>query len=136
MADGMAMAEKFQTAMRTGDFNQFGPLIQENTTDDFVQEWPQSGERLTRETAMRVAERYPEMSRTSPRLTPRRMFGAEDMFVIEATIDYGDGVPVSYVGIGELRGGKVARMTEYFANPFEPPEWRAGMTQRMETARA
>jgi hypothetical protein len=39
---------------------------------------------------------------------------------------------VRYVGIGEIRGGKIARVTEYFANPFEAPEWRKGMTGRME----
>jgi hypothetical protein len=31
---------------------------------------------------------------------------------------------VSYVGVGEVRDGKVAKMTEYFANPFPAPEWR------------
>lgn len=39
---------------------------------------------------------------------------------------------MSYVGIGEIRGGKIAHVTEYFANPFEAPEWRAGMTGRVE----
>ena len=79
-----------------------------------------------------MAEHYPEMSGTSPKMTYKRMLGSEDLFVVEGTIDYGDGVPVSYVGIGELRGGKVARMTEYFANPFEAPAWRADFTERME----
>jgi len=57
------------------------------------------------------------------------------MFVIEGTIDYGDGIPVSYIGIGEVRDGKVAKMTEYFANPFEAPAWRADVVERMEPAR-
>ena len=51
-----------------------------------------------------MAEQYPEMSGTSPKLTYKRMLGGGDVFVVEGTIDYGDGVPVSYVGIGELRG--------------------------------
>ena len=55
---------------------------------------------------------------------------------VEGTIDYGDGIPVNYVGIGEIRDGKIFRLTEYFANPFEPPAWRAGMTERMEASRA
>ena len=49
------------------------------------------------------------------------MIGGGDIFVVEGMIDYGDGVPVSYVGVGETRDGKIARMTEYFANPFEAP---------------
>ncbi len=55
-----------------------------------------------------------------------------DVFVIEGTVDYGDGVPVRYVGVGEVRDDKVARMTEYFANPFEAPAWRAPLVERYE----
>jgi len=64
------------------------------------------------------------------------VLGGEDLFVVEGTVDYGDGIPVSYVGIGELRGGRVSRMTEYFANPFEPPAWRADFVERIEPAKA
>jgi ketosteroid isomerase-like protein len=46
----------------------------------------------------------------------------------------GDGIPVSFVGIIEFRDGKIARMTEYFANPFEAPAWRADLVERMEPA--
>ena len=38
----------------------------------------------------------------------RRILGG-GVFVVEGTIDYGDGIPVNYVGIGELRDGKIAR---------------------------
>jgi hypothetical protein len=30
------------------------------------------------------------------------------------------------------RDGTVARMTEYFANPFEAPAWRARFVERYE----
>ena len=73
-------------------------LIQEYGTDDFVEEWPQSGERLSKAASMRMAENYPQMSGTSPKFTYKRMLGGGDVFVIEGTIDYGDGIPVSYVG--------------------------------------
>jgi hypothetical protein len=39
--------------------------------------------------------------------------------------------PVNTVSIMELRDGKVARETHYFADPFEPPEWRARWVERM-----
>jgi hypothetical protein len=64
------------------------------------------------------------------------MLGGGDVFVVEGTIDYGDGIPVSYVGIGELRDGKIARTTSYFANPFEAPAWRADIVERMEPVKA
>ena len=136
MGDPAEMAAKFEEVLKAGDFAKVGALVQEYGADDFVEEWPQSGERLTKAASMKMAETYPQMSGTSPSFTYKRMLGGGDVFVIEGTIDYGDGVPVSYVGIGEMRDGKVARMTEYFANPFEAPAWRADFVERMEPATA
>jgi hypothetical protein len=136
MADTREMAEKFEEVFKTGDMDRIYELIWEYSTDDFVEEWPQSGERLSRAASKRVAESYEEKSGTNPKVTYRRMLGGGDVFVVEGTIDYGDGIPVSYVGIGELRDGKIAKMTEYFANPFEAPAWRADLVDRMEPAKA
>ena len=132
MADTREMAAAFEAALQAGDFGQMAKLTQEYSTDDFVQEWPQSGERLTKEASIRIGESYEDKTGTSPKFTYKRMLGGGDVFVIEGTIDYGDGVPVSYVGIGEVRDGKVAKMTEYFANPFEAPAWRADFVEKME----
>jgi SnoaL-like protein len=136
MGDNMEMAAKFEEVLRTGDFGRMTELVQEYATDDFVQEWPQSGERLTKDASMRLNETYAERSGTSPTFTYKRMIGGGDVFVVEGTIDYGDGVPVSYVGVGEARDGKIAKMTEYFANPFEAPAWRADFVERMEPTTA
>jgi hypothetical protein len=125
------MAARFEEVLKSGDFGGLSQLTQEYATDDFVEEWPQSGERLTKAATIKMAESYPEMSGTSPKFTYKRMLGGGDVFVLEGTIDYGDGVPVSYVGIGELRDGMVSKMTEYFANPFEAPAWRADFVERM-----
>jgi len=136
MGDNMEMAAKFEEVLKTGDFGRMTELVQEYATDDFVQEWPQSGERLTKDASMRLNETYAERSGTSPTFTYKRMIGGGDVFVVEGTIDYGDGVPVRYVGVGEVRDGKIARMTEYFANPFEAPAWRADFVERMEPTTA
>jgi hypothetical protein len=125
------MAAKFEEVLKTGDFAAVGKLAQEYATDDFVEEWPQSGERLSKDAAVRLTESYPEMSGTSPKFSYKRMLGGGDVFVVEGTIDYGDGIPVSYVGIGELSDGKIKKMTEYFANPFEAPAWRAPFVEKM-----
>jgi hypothetical protein len=124
MADTNAMAAEFERVAQSGNLADMTKLTQEWGTDDFVQEWPQSGERMTKEGSTRLSGSYDQMSGTSPKFTYKRMLGGGDLFVIEGTVDYGDGVPVSYVGLGELRDGKVAKMTEYFANPFPAPEWR------------
>ena len=134
MADTRAMAAAYEEALKAGDFEGMNKLTQQYAADDFVQEWPQSGERLTKEASMRLGEKYEGLSGTSPKFTYKRMLGGGDVFVVEGTVDYGDGIPVSYVGIGELRDGKVTKMTEYFANPFEAPAWRADFVERMEPA--
>ncbi len=132
MADTREMAAAFEAVLKTGDISKMGQLAQSFGTDDFATEWPQSGERLTKAASIKLNENYDAMTGTSPKFTYKRMLGGGDVFVIEGTIDYGDGVPVSYVGIGELRDGKVAKMTEYFANPFEAPAWRADFVDKME----
>ncbi len=131
MGDDMDMAADFERVLRTGDMAAMTALTKKWATPDFVQEWPQSGERLHLEASNRLAESYGEMSGTAPKFTYKRMIGGGDVFVIEATIDYGDGVPVSYVGVAELRDGKVAKMTEYFANPFPAPDWRKPFAEQM-----
>jgi hypothetical protein len=135
MGDVREMAAKFEEGLKSGDFGQMTEMLKEYTTDDFVQEWPQSGERLTKAASIKVNENYPEMSGKSPKFSYKRMLGGGDVFVVEGTIDYGDGVPVSYVGIGEMQGDKIGKMTEYFANPFEAPAWRADYVERMEPAK-
>jgi hypothetical protein len=135
MGDPREMAAAFEAVLKTGDFGKLAALIQEYATDDFVEEWPQSGERLTKAASLKMTE-YPAMTGTSPKFTYKRMLGGGDIFTIEGTIDYGDGVPVSYVGIGEAQDGKVRKMTEYFANPFEAPAWRADFVERMEPVNA
>ncbi len=136
MGDTMEMAAAFEEVLQGGDFGRVNELIKEWAADDFVQEWPQSGERLTKAASMRLNEQYSEMSGKSPSFVYRRMLGGGDTFVVEGTIDYGDGIPVSYVGIGEVRDGKIKKLTEYFANPFEAPAWRADFVERMEPTTA
>ena len=136
MGDQQEMAAKFEEVLQSGDFAKLNDLLQEYAADDFVQEWPQSGERLTKAASIQMGEKYSEMTGTSPKFTYRRMLGGGDVFVVEGTIDYGDGVPVSYVSIGEMRDGKIARVTDYFANPFEAPAWRADFVERMDPVTA
>lgn len=135
MGDPTTMIARFEEVLQAGDFVGLAKLIQEYATDDFVEEWPQSGERLSKAASLKMAD-YAAMTGISPKFTYRRMLGGGDVFVVEGTIDYGDGVPVSYVGVGELRDGKVSRLTGYFANPFEAPAWRADLVERMEPANA
>jgi ketosteroid isomerase-like protein len=88
---------------------------------DYVMEMPQSGERIRGRDKMRAfQEAYPN----PPTITPRRVVGSGDVWVIEARSDYG-GQIFNVAMIVEFRDGKIWRDTRYYAEPFEPPGWRA-----------
>jgi hypothetical protein len=89
---------------------------------DYVMEMPQSGERIRGRDKMRAfQEAYPN----PPTITPRRVAGSGDVWVIEGRSDYGDGQIFHVAMIVEFRDGKIWRDTRYYAEPFEPPAWRA-----------
>jgi SnoaL-like domain len=134
MGDNSEAIRRIRDALQSGDLGSMSALIDDLAADDFMQEWPQSGERINRENSKKLSEQYSEQTGTSPKMQLKGIREAGDLVVIEGTIDYGNGVPVSYVGIGELRDGKVQRMTEYFADPFEAPEWRAPFVEKMAAA--
>ena len=97
--------------------------------DDAVVEWPQSGERIVGKDACSLVYRnYPG---GSPSYELRRISGGGDLFVVEATGQYGSDT-VYATSIVEFRNGKVVKQTDYFANPFEAPPWRAQWVERME----
>ena len=97
--------------------------------EDAVVEWPQSGDRIVGKDACSLVYRnYPG---GSPSYELRRISGGGDLFVVEATGQYGSDT-VHAVSIVEFRNGKVVKQTDYFANPFEAPPWRAQWVERME----
>jgi SnoaL-like domain len=96
--------------------------------DDAIVEYPQSGERIRgRHNVQALRSQHP--ARPSG-FVVRRMLGEGNVWVTEYVITY-DGRPVHTVSIMEFRGGKVARETQYFADPFEPPAWRAQWVEVM-----
>jgi hypothetical protein len=135
--ENRAALERVNALLVSGDIEAASRAIYELSSEDFVQLWPQSGELIRgRENLIALNKSYQTATGMQPKMGSRRISGSGDMWVIESTIDYGDGTLVSYVGIWEFRGGKVARVTEYFANPFPAPEWRAKWVERTDMAGA
>jgi ketosteroid isomerase-like protein len=97
--------------------------------EDAVLEYPQSGER-TRGRHNIQCQRASQPSKK--RFTVRRIIGGGDLWVTELILTY-DGKPSHTVSIMEFRGDKVARETQYFADPFVAPAFRAQWVERMET---
>jgi ketosteroid isomerase-like protein len=128
-----ATVERIRGLIESGDLESFSKGMYELQADDFVEEWPQSGERIRgRDNSKAINDNYPQMTGMNPQMKLRRISGEGSLWVTEGTIDYGDGTPVSYVGIAELRDGKIARITEYFANPFEAPAWRSQWVEKID----
>src|SRR5580658_8246609 len=75
----------------------------------------QSGERIR-------GRRNIQITRTNQpskkRFTVRRVIGSGDLWITEYILTY-DGKPSYTVSIMEFSGDKVARETQYFADPFE-----------------
>ena len=97
--------------------------------EDAVLDYPQSGER-TRGRRNIQGHRASQPSRK--RFTVRRITGGGDLWITELVIAY-DGKPSYTVSIMEFRDDKVARETQYFADPFVAPASRAQWVERMDT---
>ena len=98
-------------------------------TRNAVLEYPQSGER-TRGRSNIQGQRASQPNKK--RFTIRRIIGGGDLWVTEFILTY-DGKPSYTVSIMEFRGAKVARETQYFADPFMAPASRAQWVERMGT---
>ncbi len=136
MAEDQPLTRRFEELLRTGDLQGATEAVWDNATDDFVREWPQSGEIIRGiENDRAILQNYGDATGSQPTYTFRRVLGSGDLRVVLGEIDYGDGVPVQAVSIAELRDGKIARVTEFFAAPFEAPEWRKPYVESAAGAR-
>jgi hypothetical protein len=90
-----------------------------------ILDYPQSGERFRGRTKIQAqrgghpAERH---------FTILRIRGGGDLWVSECVITY-DGVPTYSVSIMEFADDLVTHETQYFADPFQAPAWRAALSE-------
>jgi hypothetical protein len=95
--------------------------------DDAICEYPQSGEIIRgRRNLQALRSHHP--GRPSG-FVVRRIVGEINLWITEYVITYGS-KPMHTVSIMEFRDGKVARETQYFAEPFDAPDWRAQWVER------
>jgi hypothetical protein len=92
---------------------------------DAILEYPQSGERFIGRAKIQAqrgghpAERH---------FSVLRIRGGGDLWVSECVITY-DGAPTFSVSVMEFAGDLVALETQYFADPFKAPAWRAALAE-------
>src|ERR1700688_185143 len=95
--------------------------------EDAVLEYPQSGERTR---GRRNIQNQRASQPSEKRFAVRRIIGGGDLWITELVITY-NGKPSYTVSIMEFRDEKVARETQYFADPFVAPASRAQWVERM-----
>ena len=96
--------------------------------EDVVRQWPQMGE------IVRTNSRIAEVEGNFPELTLEvgRRLHLGDVVVVEWTANYGDGRLYRNVTIGELQDGTAVRVTDYWGEPAETPQWRRPITDRLD----
>ena len=120
-----AALERHWAASDAGDFEAEHDIYLE----DAVLEYPQSGERIRSRRNIQITRANQPSKK---RFTVRRIIGSDALWITEYILTY-DGQPSYTVSIMEFHGDKVARETQYFADPFEPSAWRAQWVERMGT---
>ena len=132
------MAARIREVFEFDDVGAYAEAVYEMSADDVINEFPQSGERFRgRDKIAAMNRSYAGTTGTTPKATLRRILKPGEAWVIESTIDYGDGTPVSSISIVETGpDGKVVKQTDYFANPFEAPAWRSQYAEGKEPVAA
>lgn len=134
-------AERYFHAQATSDFAEMARLRHE----DFVHDMPQSGERFpTAQAYVEAHQRYPG---GLPVLEPLTISGPEDQWVVaaspipvrvsgsgahwvgEAEVVYPNGDRWFEILLMAFRDGRVAAERSYWGEPFDPPEWRIGISE-------
>jgi SnoaL-like domain len=121
--------------------------------EDYVLEYPQSGERLRGKANKRALLDHVPGGLENAKLAFGRVIGTDDQFVtgpmwnmihlsgsgdefqVTGTIRYPDGQTWHFVTLLTLRGGKIWRETGYFGPPFEAPGWRSEWVERTDAQR-
>ena len=145
--DAAALVREYMAAW-PHDFDRLRSL----RSDDWVEEWPQSGERIRGDANYRaIHERYPGGMPTfegqvltgaespgggtwalSPSFTLVHLSGGpEGIYSAEGLLEYPGGRRVNAVAVIQVINGKIARQRTYFAALFEAPEWRANWVEKI-----
>lgn len=120
--ENLALARRIWGSANEGKFVD----VLEVLADGCVQDWPQSGEVIRgKANIIAINRNYPGL----PTAKVRRERADGRLIITEVDLDYG-GKVYQAVSIVEIEDGKIVGETEYFAEPFEPPQWRAQWVER------
>jgi hypothetical protein len=149
MSTNREVIERYIAAMKAavdGDVAALDPLRH----PDFVEDWPQSGERVRGRDNMRAIDEHRPNRPSSgvveqmvgsedrfaltPSMTVVHIAGTGDVYTIAVRATYEQGDEWWVVMICTLKDRRVWRATSYFCPPLPAPEWRAKWTERIPQA--
>ena len=123
--DSKKVVEEFWAAMQTNDFKAAGEFLH----DDYVLEWPQSGERIRgRANFVSVNERYPAHGRWEFTIQHILAEGNEVVSDVSVTDGVFTGRAITF---SRVRAGRILHQTEFWPDPFEPAAWRAEWVEKL-----
>jgi len=118
------VVEEFWSAMQTNDFNSAGEFLHE----DYVLEWPQSGERIHgRANFVALNEHYPAHGRWE--FTIHRILAEGNQVVSDVGVTDGT-LSARAITFSTVRDGKITHQVEFWPDPFEPPAWRTEWVEK------
>ncbi|WP_404405884.1 nuclear transport factor 2 family protein [Pelagibacterium halotolerans] len=125
MTDGAVLASEYWRRMNTNRWALAGELF----APDFEIVWPQSGEVIsTLDNFVALNENYPASGPWT--FTVHRLIGSGRQAASETLVSDGS-VETVALSFFECADDKISRLTEYWPEAFEAPEWRAQWVERM-----
>ncbi|HEU0293987.1 MAG TPA: nuclear transport factor 2 family protein [Anaerolineales bacterium] len=117
--------ENFWQTMKTNDFYAVAELLH----DEYILEWPQSGERIRgRENFAKINTYYPAEGKWQ--FAVNQIISEGDLVVADVTVT--DGARTDRViTFSTVRDGKILKQVEFWPEPFEAPTWRAQWVERI-----
>jgi ketosteroid isomerase-like protein len=145
------IVEQFARGLADNDLD----AVDATLHDDYVQRWPQSGEVIRgRANRRAIQENYPGaelgigvatthivgqddkfITAPSPMWNMIHVEGSGDELTATGTVTYPGGETWHFVSLFTMKDGKIWRQVDYWAPPFESPEWRAPYVEREVTSR-
>ena len=117
--------ENFWEMMKTNNFYAVAELLH----DDYVLEWPQSGERIRgRENFAQINTYYPAEGKWQ--FTVNQIVAEGDLVVTDVTVTDGSRTDRA-ITFSTIRDEKIWRQVEFWPEPFEAPDWRVQWVERM-----
>ncbi len=118
------IVERYWAAMQTNDWREAATWLH----DDFVLEWPQSGEVVRgRENFIAINANYPAAGRWQ--FTIHRLVADEGGVVSDVGVTDGAAIARA-ITFSTLRDGKIIHQTEFWPDPTAPHDWRAQWVER------